>query len=194
MVCRSSTTHFGTVCVVVLSFHLRSDKQSVNNSWPHHAHRRPSNPSAIKHLTHSGHLAKKKLKVLRDVKYKKKHTIDDPEINSQLFSTSKNLEKSVQYNRQMITIHKLKWSPQNIQNMHDIWNATLLSRIAKIFITCNTQTVVGRHITFHFYEKWEIWCAIDLDAAHLVQNMMTLWNGYIFRVTGHLCGEFAGHR
>ena len=24
--------------------------------------------------------------------------------------------------------------------------------------------------------------------------MMTSWNGYIFRVTGHLCGEFTGHR
>ena len=24
--------------------------------------------------------------------------------------------------------------------------------------------------------------------------MMTSWNGYIFRVTGILCGEFTGHR
>ena len=24
--------------------------------------------------------------------------------------------------------------------------------------------------------------------------MMTSWNGNIFRVTGHLCGEFTGHR
>ena len=25
-------------------------------------------------------------------------------------------------------------------------------------------------------------------------DMMTSWNGNIFRVTGHLCGEFTGHR
>ena len=28
----------------------------------------------------------------------------------------------------------------------------------------------------------------------LIRNMMTSWNGNIFRVTGPLCGEFAGHR
>ena len=30
--------------------------------------------------------------------------------------------------------------------------------------------------------------------AHMVQNIMTSSNGNIFRVTGHLCGEFTGPR
>ena len=36
---------------------------------------------------------------------------------------------------------------------------------------------------------WQL-CITD---ASLVR-MMTSWNGNIFRVTGHLCGEFTGHR
>ena len=32
------------------------------------------------------------------------------------------------------------------------------------------------------------------DSSISIANMMTSSNGYIFRVTGHLCGEFTGPR
>ena len=36
------------------------------------------------------------------------------------------------------------------------------------------------------------WCQIGTRASATI--MMTSWNGNIFRVTGHLCEEFTGHR
>ena len=37
---------------------------------------------------------------------------------------------------------------------------------------------------------WDMDCIL----GNLAQDMMTSSNGNIFRVTGHLCGEFTGHR
>ena len=34
----------------------------------------------------------------------------------------------------------------------------------------------------------------DRPATYTIPNMMTSSNGNMFRVTGHLCGEFTGHR
>ena len=38
---------------------------------------------------------------------------------------------------------------------------------------------------------WRVHCLLDIVALPI---MMTSWNGNIFRVTGHLCGEFTGPR
>ena len=36
------------------------------------------------------------------------------------------------------------------------------------------------------------WCHISVFASRITDNMMTSSNENIFRVTGHLCGEFTG--
>ena len=39
--------------------------------------------------------------------------------------------------------------------------------------------------------RYIVW---NISGQTKYDNMITSWNGKIFRVTGHLCGEFTGHR
>ena len=44
------------------------------------------------------------------------------------------------------------------------------------------------------YIHYVIFKLVSIQLALLFDTMMTFTNGNIFRDTGHLCGEFIGHR
>ena len=65
---------------------------------------------------------------------------------------------------------------------------------AGLQFTCSVLNIISTQITQykrHFIPKRSVNVIINLI---LPRRMMTSSNGNIFRVTGHLCGEFTGHR
>ena len=67
------------------------------------------------------------------------------------------------------------------------WSATLFACFAKVLATHAMQLNVSLHIQLGM-------CAKTGIPGSMWIGMMTSSNGNIFRVTGHLCGEFTGHR
>ena len=64
---------------------------------------------------------------------------------------------------------------------------TFQGELAKWWLVCKRTTVKDIH-----YSSYKP--ALGPVLAHHWLAMMTSSNGNIFRVTGHLCGEFTGHR
>ena len=64
-----------------------------------------------------------------------------------------------------------------------VWYVKRYPNLTTMYEHCTYQQRYVLHIEVHVY-SWAIICCI----------MMTSSNGKIFRVTGHLYGEFTGHR
>ena len=112
--------------------------------------------------------------------------------------------------KQCITISKLRQTRSHILetkqgNVFSVWSVykkialsiswvkmRLISSLDAKLIKCcawNTINSIDQHFNIYIY----IHC-IELSRKGMEQHMMTSSNGNIFRVTGHLCGEFTGPR
>ena len=76
-----------------------------------------------------------------------------------------------------------------------LWNEATWFRILFFLYAAFTQSDKF-HILFYLW-KWSSLCQIMTwrrNPSKRNCSMMTSSNGKIFRVTGHLCGDFTGHR
>ena len=71
------------------------------------------------------------------------------------------------------------WSPQ----CHLRWNEKVKPKLIHFFYD---QRIMKKLRLATVWTMYRLLGACD--------TMMTSWNGNIFRVAGHLCGEFTGHR
>ena len=89
------------------------------------------------------------------------------------------------------------------KNLHDYVTMSIVVMgisVCRNDLQCDQQRQSGHHDNsqFSFLPLWSWWIPVHnayslnvLTGKHV--SMMTSSNGNIFRVTGHLCGEFAGH-
>ena len=77
----------------------------------------------------------------------------------------------------LLTHHALNWSDKFIQLIQAKWLIQSDPVIAQSYLI--------------WYRVWS-WSPIPRENHGLQNSMMTSSNGNIFRVTGHLCGEFTG--
>ena len=64
-------------------------------------------------------------------------------------------------------------------------------------VSCRTVSQVHQAMTWHWVfgkNSLNQWLPNSLTSNSITNPMMTSSNGNIFRVTGHLCGEFTGPR
>ena len=90
---------------------------------------------------------------------------------------------------------------QSHQSSTTIWTVNSFSNIACLNIIKEFYPPYFNH-GFVLYPinhslKWHVINSVKLSSTFHIwkfSSMMTSSNGNIFRVTGHLCGEFTGHR
>ena len=83
--------------------------------------------------------------------------------------------------------HQLSF--RNYTKLMDHWSMKIIAIC--IYIYCIRCTYTHRYDEeLNQFKTWLLWLLHNF----LTQSMMTSSNGNIFRVTGHLCGEFTGPR